>query len=486
MTLAEMAFVTHPKYTLCFDTEENCNKAVEALNDKRVPHEQHGNEVHFTKQCYFDVGRHTVHGAGQLVKESIDEDSKDAEKHALHVASNRQPSGDLTPAQKRIKDAIEFAKKRANEAVTSHEAALLSKQANDASKVAKKNNSQITHAKAYTLHKIAAEHGDLESKMHHYKQMEIHKQMFAAAQHESTNEGNEMEHEIIDEAAKGTLHKVHLNFDDPSGKGTASQNVKLYAPSKEHAKRYAAADAMERGKKNVKAIRATEVKSTNEGTEMKELTPVQKRIRMVLESFKAKQEVELDESSNYDHPVMHNGKEIGGVNAGTYQTAAYYHGGNRHNTDPDTNLPEGKTKEEKIAAGKKWVLKTHLDAIKESVELDEAKISAALQGTPWDLGTQSHDPHGATKSTRKGEHGETITQVSGKSYGKDEDEDDDTDRPGFKRPGSEVKVKRGRGRPAGAKSGARTHGEDGGVKNQAIYGGREHSVLSPTPSRFSK
>ena len=68
--------------------------------------------------------------------------------------------------------------------------------------------------------------------------------------------GDEQYEEVVDEAARGVKHLVHLTYDDPSGKGTASANAKLHAPSKEHAKRYAIADHVKRGYKNVKAVSA--------------------------------------------------------------------------------------------------------------------------------------------------------------------------------------------------------------------------------------
>lgn len=63
--------------------------------------------------------------------------------------------------------------------------------------------------------------------------------------------------EEIDEAARGVKHRVHLNYDDKSGTGTASVRVNVHAPSKEHAKRYAVADWSKRGHKNVVAKSAS-------------------------------------------------------------------------------------------------------------------------------------------------------------------------------------------------------------------------------------
>ncbi|MFI5260748.1 MAG: hypothetical protein ACHQU0_03070 [Candidatus Paceibacteria bacterium] len=79
------------------------------------------------------------------------------------------------------------------------------------------------------------------------------------------------EHELVDEAARGVKHVVHLTYDDPSGKGTASANAKLFAPSKDHAKRYAVADQVKRGYKNVKAVSARVI---NEALAVTDVNPL--------------------------------------------------------------------------------------------------------------------------------------------------------------------------------------------------------------------
>lgn len=209
------------------------------------------------------------------------------------------------------------------------------------------------------------------------------------------------------EAALGTIHRVLLSHDSINGDGSRStRTVSLFAPSKEHAKRYAIADAEHLGFKNVKATRATERKQYEE-IEMK---PTRK---VILEAIARVKEKMINEEIVYED------------------------------------------------------------------EVDES-----LKGSPWDPKAEplSHYLPSKPKAARTGDAGETITSVKG-SYGKD---DDDEDEDGNKKPKFEPPVKRGRGRPAGSKSGARTHGEDGGVKNQAIYGGHEHSMLTPSASRFSK
>ena len=66
----------------------------------------------------------------------------------------------------------------------------------------------------------------------------------------------------VDEAAKGTLHRVRYSHDDSSGNGIASGNLSLHAPDKESASRYAESDLKKRGKKNIKIHAVTPQKSS--------------------------------------------------------------------------------------------------------------------------------------------------------------------------------------------------------------------------------
>ena len=59
------------------------------------------------------------------------------------------------------------------------------------------------------------------------------------------------------EAAKGILHRVRYQYDDPSGAGIASGHITLHAPDKTTAARYAASDLSKKGKKNVKVLAVT-------------------------------------------------------------------------------------------------------------------------------------------------------------------------------------------------------------------------------------
>jgi hypothetical protein len=61
----------------------------------------------------------------------------------------------------------------------------------------------------------------------------------------------------VTEAAKGILHKVRYQCDDPSGSGIASGHITLHAPDKTSAARYAASDLSKKGKKNVKVLAVT-------------------------------------------------------------------------------------------------------------------------------------------------------------------------------------------------------------------------------------
>ena len=70
------------------------------------------------------------------------------------------------------------------------------------------------------------------------------------------------ESEVVDEAAKGTLHRVRYSHDDSSGNGIASGNLSLHAPDKESASRYAESDLKKRGKKNIKIHAVTPQKSS--------------------------------------------------------------------------------------------------------------------------------------------------------------------------------------------------------------------------------
>lgn len=213
----------------------------------------------------------------------------------------------------------------------------------------------------------------------------------------------------LEEAARGTMHRVEFKYDTYEKDGSRSTSTgitKLYAPSKEHAKRYATDDLAHKYV-GFRAVRATEIKPRNEEIEMK---PTR---RVILEAIARVKDKMINEEIVYEDEVVE-----------------------------------------------------------------------SLKGSPWDPKAEplSHYLPSKPKATRTGDAGEKITSVKG-SYGKD---DDDEDEDGNKKPKFEPPVKRGRGRPAGSKSGARTHGEDGGVKNQAIYGGHEHSMLTPSASRFSK
>jgi len=61
----------------------------------------------------------------------------------------------------------------------------------------------------------------------------------------------------VTEAAKGILHRVRYQYDDPSGAGIASGHITLHAPDKAAAARYAASDLSKKGKKNVKVLAVT-------------------------------------------------------------------------------------------------------------------------------------------------------------------------------------------------------------------------------------
>ena len=61
----------------------------------------------------------------------------------------------------------------------------------------------------------------------------------------------------VAEAAKGILHRVRYQYDDPSGAGIASGHITLHAPDKTTAARYAASDLSKKGKKNVKVLAVT-------------------------------------------------------------------------------------------------------------------------------------------------------------------------------------------------------------------------------------
>ena len=65
--------------------------------------------------------------------------------------------------------------------------------------------------------------------------------------------------EEIDEAPHpwGSKHRVHLTYDDPSGKGVASVKLTTRGATKEHAKKNAVEDWKRRGHKNVTAKTAT-------------------------------------------------------------------------------------------------------------------------------------------------------------------------------------------------------------------------------------
>jgi hypothetical protein len=73
--------------------------------------------------------------------------------------------------------------------------------------------------------------------------------------------------ESVNEAAKGVLHRVRYQCDDPSGSGIASGHITLHAPDKAAAARYAASDLSKKGKKNVKVLAVTPQKQgVAEGT----------------------------------------------------------------------------------------------------------------------------------------------------------------------------------------------------------------------------
>ena len=79
------------------------------------------------------------------------------------------------------------------------------------------------------------------------------------------------EEQEVNEAARGTPWYVKVNYDDPSGTGIASLTKKVYAPTKEHAKRYAEADCTKMGKENVKAVSAKSLEEDlNEATQSEE------------------------------------------------------------------------------------------------------------------------------------------------------------------------------------------------------------------------
>jgi len=61
----------------------------------------------------------------------------------------------------------------------------------------------------------------------------------------------------VTEAAKGILHRVRYQCDDPSGAGIASGHITLHAPDKTAAARYATSDLSKKGKKNVKVLAVT-------------------------------------------------------------------------------------------------------------------------------------------------------------------------------------------------------------------------------------
>jgi len=63
--------------------------------------------------------------------------------------------------------------------------------------------------------------------------------------------------EGVTEAAKGILHRVRYQCDDPSGAGIASGHITLHAPDKTAAARYATSDLSKKGKKNVKVLAVT-------------------------------------------------------------------------------------------------------------------------------------------------------------------------------------------------------------------------------------
>jgi len=70
------------------------------------------------------------------------------------------------------------------------------------------------------------------------------------------------ESELVDEAAKGTLHRVRYSHDSSSGNGIASGNLSLHAPDKDSARRYAESDLKKRGKKNINIHSVTPQKSS--------------------------------------------------------------------------------------------------------------------------------------------------------------------------------------------------------------------------------
>jgi hypothetical protein len=70
------------------------------------------------------------------------------------------------------------------------------------------------------------------------------------------------EENAVEEAAKGTLHRVRYSHDSSSGNGIASGNLSLHAPDKESASRYAESDLKKRGKKNIKIHAVTPQKSS--------------------------------------------------------------------------------------------------------------------------------------------------------------------------------------------------------------------------------
>ena len=80
----------------------------------------------------------------------------------------------------------------------------------------------------------------------------------------------------VAEAAKGILHRVRYQCDDPSGAGIASGHITLHAPDKATAARYAASDLSKKGKKNVKVLAVTPQK---QGVEEGSIKDIEAKIR---------------------------------------------------------------------------------------------------------------------------------------------------------------------------------------------------------------
>lgn len=193
--------------------------------------------------------------------------------------------------------------------------------------------------------------------------------------------------EGVAEAAKGILHRVRYQCDDPSGKGIASGHITLHAPDKIAAARYAVSDLTKKGKKNVKVNAVTPIK---QGVAEEQVNEVSKESLKSYIKANAEDQVQRASSDSY----------MSGRKGDQYNTADVTHKDTMRQKGMDRALNKLTQEDEQLDELSRGTLKSY---IKQRIEKTR--------------GLDKTDPVSAKRIVRK-DLPRAFTKLKDPSYGK--------------------------------------------------------------------